>query len=74
MKLFLMPCEMHDQEFPWISNKVKTMIYEKNIKFTGKNDLLATKIETVQNFMYHTLERCKSKYYKNISKNYVVKS
>ena len=40
-----MPCEMHDQEFPWISNKVKTMIYEKNIKFTGKNDLLATKIE-----------------------------
>ena len=30
--------------------------------------MLATKLETLQNFIYENLERCKSKYYENISK------
>ena len=31
--------------------------------------MLATKLETLQNLIQETLERCKRKYYKNISKN-----
>ena len=30
--------------------------------------MLATKLETLQNLIYETLESCKSKYYENISK------
>ena len=33
-----------------------------------QNLTLAAKLETLQNLIYETLERCKSKYYKNISK------
>ena len=46
----------NDREPPWINNKVKTMIQEKN------------KLETLQNLIYENLESCKSKYYENISK------
>ena len=36
--------------------------------------MLATKLETLQNLVYETLEICKGKYYENISKkNYALK-
>ena len=34
----------------------------------NKSNMLATKLETLQNLIYETLESCKSKYYENISK------
>ena len=34
-----------------------------------KSNMLATKLETQQNLIQKALERYKSKYYKNISKN-----
>ena len=34
----------------------------------NKSSMLATKLETLQNLIYETLESCKSKYYENISK------
>ena len=61
-----------DQEPPWINNKVKIMIQEKNkiyqLYLKNKSYMLATKLKTMQNLIYETLERCKSKYYENISK------
>ena len=62
----------NDREPPWINNKVKTFIQEENkiYQFYLKIqiNILATKFETLQNLTYETLESCKSKYYKNISK------
>ena len=62
----------NDQEPPWINNKVKTMIQEKNkiyqLYLKNKSNMLATKLETLQNLIYETLESCKGKYYENISK------
>ena len=58
----------NDQEPPRINNKVKTMIQEKNkiyqLYLKNKSNMLATKLETLQNLIYETLE---SKYYENIS-------
>ena len=63
----------NDWEPPWINNKVKTMIQEKNkiyqLYLKNKSNMLATKLETLQNWIYQTLESCKGKYYENISKN-----
>ena len=57
---------------PWINNKVKAMIREKNkiyqLYLKNKSNILATKLERLQNLIYKTLESCKSKYYENISK------
>ena len=57
---------------PWINNKVKTMIQEKNkiyqLYLKNESNMLATKLETLQNLIYEILESCKSKYYANISK------
>ena len=62
----------NDQEPPWINNKVKTMIQEKNkiyqFYLKNKSNMFATKLKTMQNLIYETLESCKSKYYENISK------
>ena len=62
----------NDREPPWINNKVTTMIQEKNkiyqLYLKNKSNMLATKLETLQNLIYETLENCKSKYYENISK------
>ena len=62
----------NDWEPPWINNKVKTMIQEKNkiyqLYLKNKSYRLATKLKTMQNLIYETLESCKSKYYENISK------
>ena len=62
----------NDREPPWINNKVKTMIQEKNkiyqLYLKNKSNMLATKLKTMQNLIYETLESCKSKYYENISK------
>ena len=68
----------NDREPPWINNKVKTMIQEKNkiyqFYLKNKNNMLATKLETLQSLIYETLGSCKSKYYENISKkNYALK-
>ena len=63
----------NDREPPWRNNKVKKMIQEKNkiywLYLKGKSNMLATKLEKLQNLIYETLESCKSKYYENISKN-----
>ena len=60
----------NDREPPWINNKVKTMIQEKNkiyqLYLKNKSNMLATKLETLQNLIYETLISCKSKYYENI--------
>ena len=62
----------NDREPPWINNKVKIMIQEKNkiyqLYLKNKNNMLATKLETLQNWIDQTLESCKGKYYENISK------
>ena len=62
----------NDWEPPWINNKVKTMIQEKNkicqLYLKNKSNMLANKLERLQNLIYETLESCKSKYYENISK------
>ena len=67
----------NDRELPWINNKVKTMIQAKNkiyqLYLKNKSSMLPTKLETLQNLIYETLESCKSKYYENISKNYALK-
>ena len=59
----------NDREPSWINNKVK-MIQEKNkiyqLYLKSKSNMLATKLETLQNLTYETLESCKSKYYENI--------
>ena len=48
------------------------MIQEKNkiykLYLKNKSNMLATKLETLQNLIYETLENCKGKYYENISK------
>ena len=60
----------NDREPPWINKKVKTMIkktpkiYQLYLK--NKSNMLATKLERLQNLIYETLELCKSKYYENI--------
>ena len=60
----------NDQEPPWINNKVKMMIQEKNkiyqLYLKNESSMLATKLKTQQNLIYETLESCKSKYYENI--------
>ena len=57
----------NDPEPPWINSKVKQMIQEKNkVYLKNKSNMLATKLETLQNLIYETLEICKSKYYENI--------
>ena len=60
----------NDREPPWIDNKVKTIVKEKNkiyqLYFKNKSNMLATKLETVQNVIYETLGSCKSKYFENI--------
>ena len=62
----------NDRGPPWINNKMKTMIQGKNkiyqLYLKNEIDMLATKRETLQNFIYETLESCKSKYNENISK------
>ena len=67
----------NDREPPWINNKVKTMIQEKNkiyqLYLKNKRNMLVTKLKTMQKLIYETLESCKSKYYENISKNYAVR-
>ena len=61
----------NDREPPWIDNKVKTMIQEKNKIYQhylkNKSNMLAAKLESLQNLIYETLESCKSKCYENIS-------
>ena len=46
----------NDQEPPWINNKVKTMIQEKNkiyqLYLKNKSNMLAIKLETSQNLIY----------------------
>ena len=48
-------------------NKMDTMIPVKNkiyqLYLKNRNNMLATKCETLQNLIYETLESCKSKYY-----------
>ena len=55
-----------------INNKVKTMIQKRNkiyqLYLKSKSSMLATKLETLQNLIYETLESCNSKYHQNISK------
>ena len=67
----------NDQKPPWINNKVKTMIQEKNKSYLlyskNKSNMLTTKLETWQNLTYETLESCKSKYCENISKKFCSK-
>ena len=50
----------HDREPPWINNKVKTMIQEKNkiyqLYLENKSNILVTELESLR-----TLESCKSK-------------
>ena len=62
----------NDRETLWINNKMKTMIQEKNkiyqLYLKNKSSMLTTKLETLQNLIYETLESCKSKYYENTSK------
>ena len=63
----------NNRELPWINNKVKTIILEKNkiyqLYLKNKSNMVATKPETLQKLIYKTLESCKSKYCENISKN-----
>ena len=62
---------LSDRELPWINNKVKRMIQEKDKIYhylKNKSIMLVVKLETLQNLLYETLGRCKSKYYENISK------
>ena len=53
------------REPPCTNNKVKTMIQEKNkiyrLYLKNKSNMLATKLKTLQNLIYETLESCKSK-------------
>ena len=46
----------NDREPPWINNKVKTMIQEKNkiyqLYLKNKSNMLAIKLETSQNLTY----------------------
>ena len=62
----------NDREPPWINNKVKTMIQEKNkiyqLYLKNKSNMLATKFKRLQKLIYETLVSGKSKYYENISK------
>ena len=63
---------LNDRETRWVNNKAKIIIQEKNkiYQFYLKNNsnVLAVKLETLQNLICETLESCKSKYYGNISK------
>ena len=62
---------LSDRELPWINNKVKRMIQEKDKIYhylKNKSIMLVIKLETLQNLLYETLGRCKTKYYENISK------
>ena len=65
----------NDQEPPWINNKVKTMIQEKNkfyqLYLKNKSNILATIFETFRNQIYETLKRRKTT--KTFLKNYVLK-
>ena len=49
----------NDREPPWINNKKKTMIQEKNkiyqLFLKNKRNMLATKLEALQNLIYETL-------------------
>ena len=58
--------------YPWINSKLKTMIQEKNkiyqLYLKNRSNMLATKLETLQNLKYETLQSCKGNYYENISK------
>ena len=53
------------------------MIQQKNkidqLYLKNKSNMLATKLETLQNLIQETLERCKSNYYENTSKHYALK-
>ena len=59
-----------DREPPCIKNKVKTPIKEKRkiyqLYLKNQSKILATKLETLQKFIYETLWSCKSKHYENI--------
>ena len=61
---------LHDRKLSWINNKMKTMIQEKtqnlSALFEKQNNMLATKLERLQNVIYEILEICKSKCYENI--------
>ena len=74
MKLLFIPHEtriFNDREPPWIDNKVKTMIQEKNkiyqLYLKNKSNMSAAELESLQNLIHETLESCKSKCYENIS-------
>ena len=62
----------NDREPPWINNKVKTMIQEKNkihqFYLKNKSNMLVTKLEALQSLIHETLESGKSKYYEKILK------
>ena len=62
----------NDREPPWINNKVKTMIQEKNkiyqLYLKNKSSMLVNKLKTLQILVHETLESCKSKYYEKILK------
>ena len=62
----------NDREPPWVNNKVKTMIQEKNkihqLYLKNESNMLATKLKTLQKVIYQTMESCKGKYYENISR------
>ena len=62
----------NDREPPCINNKVKTIIQAKKqyllALLRNKSNMVACKLESLQNLLYETLATCKRKYYKNISK------
>ena len=62
----------NDREPPWIDNKVKTIVKEKNkiyqLYFKNKSNMLATKLETVQNVIYDPGELQKQVLRKHLKK------
>ena len=67
----------NNREPPWINNKVKTMIQEKTKLFQfylkNKSNMLATKLEILQNLIYETLRGVKASTMKTSQKYYALK-
>ena len=57
-------------ERPWIHNKLKAISQQQQKNYQlylkDKSNMLATKLETLQNMIYETMESCKSSFYENI--------